>query len=403
MDRRVSLPSFQEIAGALPKPAALTGNATSPQPIPQKVPVSSPHYNDRNTSEYGSPGYYQSDNRYAIYSNRPPSHQRQQQAYASSYPRQDGDFIPSPPLLAQSHPIKKFDTTEPAHRLHGGVISLGSVTNGQQARIPPRNVHVVAQMGAAAPASADPIRSPTHGNAFSLPHSATSFMHSPPSSSSRFAPYHMSSPAASSAETGATRVPSSLSPAYKHGGGIGSPPSRVSDIVAQQQHYQQQHQHQYYQQQQQYRPAPVVSSPPAPYSQHTSSNMSVSPLTLAAKIAPSSTQSNHQRELSVPELVEEDNMDYDDNTPQNGMAEDGSVDGGMSTAKIRTIHKLAERRRRREMKNLFDTLRKCLPIDKSIRLSKWEVLKKAIEVISTQDTEIRMLRLGFEHSKNQPQ
>ncbi|KAJ2071480.1 hypothetical protein GGI09_009283, partial [Coemansia sp. S100] len=109
------------------------------------------------------------------------------------------------------------------------------------------------------------------------------------------------------------------------------------------------------------------------------------------------------RELSVPELVEEDNMDYDDNTPQNGMVEDGSVDGGMSTAKIRTIHKLAERRRRREMKNLFDTLRKCLPIDKSVRLSKWEVLKKAIDVISAQDAEIRMLRLGFEHSKSQPQ
>ncbi|PIA19182.1 bHLH transcription factor-like protein, partial [Coemansia reversa NRRL 1564] len=51
------------------------------------------------------------------------------------------------------------------------------------------------------------------------------------------------------------------------------------------------------------------------------------------------------------------------------------------SAKIRTIHKLAERRRRREMKNLFDTLRRCLPIDKTIRLSKWEVLKKAIEVI----------------------
>ncbi|KAJ1913501.1 hypothetical protein LPJ71_002506 [Coemansia sp. S17] len=398
MDRRISLPSFQEIAGALPKPVVPTGNATSPQPIPQKVPSSSPHNNDRHTSEYGNPGYYQSDSRYAIYSNRPPSHQRQQQqAYASSYPRQDGEFVPSPPLLTQSHPLKQFETTEPAHRLQGGVISLGGVTNGHQARIPLRNVHVVAQTGTAA--SADPIRSPMHGNAFSLPHSATSFMHSP-SSSSRFAPYHMSSPAPSSAETGAMRVPSSLSPANKHGGGIGSPPSRISDITTHQQHYQQQQQ-QYYQQQ--YRPAPMVSSPPAPYSKRASSNMSVSPLTLAASVAPPQLPLNHQRELSVPELVEEDNMDYDDNTPQNGMVEDGSVDGGMSTAKIRTIHKLAERRRRREMKNLFDTLRKCLPIDKSVRLSKWEVLKKAIDVISAQDAEIRMLRLSFEHSKSQPQ
>ncbi|KAJ2903261.1 hypothetical protein GGI21_004450, partial [Coemansia aciculifera] len=130
----------------------------------------------------------------------------------------------------------------------------------------------------------------------------------------------------------------------------------------------------------------MVASPPVPYNhQHrhyhnnsnsSTSNISVSPVTNPA-IPP--THSSHMRELSVPELIEEDNMDYDDNTPQNGMMDEDSIDGGMSTAKIRTIHKLAERRRRREMKNLFDTLRKCLPIDKSVRLSKWEVLKKAIE------------------------
>ncbi|KAJ2820978.1 hypothetical protein GGI24_004333 [Coemansia furcata] len=391
MDRRVSLPSFQEIAGALPKPAVLTGNATAPQPIPQKASANSSRHNGRHTSDYGNQGYYPSDSQYSIYSNQPPLHQQhRQQAYATSYPRPVGDLIPSPPLLPQSHPAKQFDMVEPTHRLHSGIISLGNVTNGHQARVPPRNVHAVAQMGAAATANADPIRQPTHGNASSLPHSATSFMHSPPSSTSRFAPYHMSSPAAPSAEAG-TRVLSPLSPAYKHSGGIGSPPLRASDTATHQQHYQ------HYQQQ----PVPMISSPPAPYNQHATS-MSVSPLTMAANLAPS-TQSNHQRELSVPELVEEDNMDYDDNTPQNGMVDDGSIDGGMSTEKIRTIHKLAERRRRREMKNLFDTLRKCLPIDKSVRLSKWEVLKKAIEVISNQDNEIRILRLGFEHSKNQPQ
>ncbi|KAJ2703835.1 hypothetical protein H4218_000074 [Coemansia sp. IMI 209128] len=389
MDRRISLPSFQEIAGALPRPAALTGNATAPQPIPQKIPASSPHHSDRHIGEYGNTGYYPSDSRYAIYSNRPPLHQqpRQQQGHASSYPRNDGDFIPSP-LAVHSHPLKQYDISEPAHSLHSGIISLGGATNGHQARVPPRNVHAVAQMGAAAPGSADPVRLPTHGNASSLPHSASSFMHSPPSSSSRFAPYHMSSPAAASAETGTTRVLSPLSPAYKHSTGIGSPPSHVSDIAMHQQQQQQHYQQQHYQQQ--HRAAPVVSSPPGAYSQQAS-NMSVSPLTLSASFAPS-THSNHQRELSVPELVGEDNMDYDDNTPQNGMVEDGSADGGMSTAKIRTIHKLAERRRRREMKNLFDTLRKSLPIDKSVRLSKWEVLKKAIEVISNQENELRRFR-----------
>ncbi|KAJ2296221.1 hypothetical protein IWW55_005177, partial [Coemansia sp. RSA 2706] len=109
---------------------------------------------------------------------------------------------------------------------------------------------------------------------------------------------------------------------------------------------------------------------------------------------------------SVPELIgERDDEDEDDESlgyddPHQGsdkmMAADGSM---MSSAKIRTIHKLAERRRRREMKNLFDTLRKCLPIDKTIRLSKWEVLKKAIDTISNQGAEIHMLRQHIDSMK----
>ncbi|KAJ2630709.1 hypothetical protein GGF44_004055 [Coemansia sp. RSA 1694] len=395
MDRRVSLPSFQEIAGALPKPVAIPDNATSPQPIPQKGPARPTYHSDHHQAEYGGHGYYPSDSRYAIYSNRPPPHQ-QQQAYPSSYPRQGADFTPSPGLLPQPHPLKQLELGEHAHSLRGGVISFGSIgSNGQQARIPPRNVNVVAQIGAAAaPTSADSIRLPAHGSASSLPHAATSSMHSPPSSSSRFVPYHMSSSAAASSAEPGTRALSSLAPTHRQGGTIGSPPTRAMDVATQQQYYQQQ----------QSRPAPVTISRPAPHNHHynssNNSNISVSPVTNAAI---PSTHSNHMRELSVPELIEEDNMDYDDNTPQNGMADEDSVDGGMSTAKIRTIHKLAERRRRREMKNLFDTLRKCLPIDKSVRLSKWEVLKKAIEVISAQDAEIRMLRLGFEHPKNMSQ
>ncbi|KAJ2804678.1 hypothetical protein H4R20_002405 [Coemansia guatemalensis] len=117
------------------------------------------------------------------------------------------------------------------------------------------------------------------------------------------------------------------------------------------------------------------------------------------------------REHSVPELIgerDEDDMDENDSLGCYDEAHHGAdkavgADGTlMSSAKIRTIHKLAERRRRREMKNLFDTLRRCLPIDKTIRLSKWEVLKKAIEVISNQDAEIRMLRLHIDSAKSLP-
>ncbi|KAF9159824.1 hypothetical protein BGX20_002777 [Mortierella sp. AD010] len=66
---------------------------------------------------------------------------------------------------------------------------------------------------------------------------------------------------------------------------------------------------------------------------------------------------------------------------------------------LRISHKLAERKRRKEMKELFDELRDSLPVDRSLKTSKWEILSKAVDYISnmkaTQDdmaNEIEMLR-----------
>ncbi|CAO0802293.1 unnamed protein product [Mucor circinelloides] len=75
---------------------------------------------------------------------------------------------------------------------------------------------------------------------------------------------------------------------------------------------------------------------------------------------------------------------------------------------LRISHKLAERKRRKEMKDLFDELRDSLPVEKNMKTSKWEILSKAVEYISLlkrrdydMETEISGLRREIDMIKRE--
>lgn len=139
-----------------------------------------------------------------------------------------------------------------------------------------------------------------------------------------------------------------------------------------------------------YHPHPFHPSPP---SQHRHRPPPALPVVHSPSLRPTAANTQSLRRFSLA-------------TPGSEREEESNKGHFVRTPELKVSHKIAERKRRQEMRDIFDELKTLLPMDQSSKTSKWEILKRAAEYVRTassmqqaQLTQIESLREEVETLK----